>query len=121
LAWILFTIPWLSGKDPTTTRLIYTAFWSLAMWAPGLGTSWRRVMPQAKPAHANLGRLGEKRAYLWAWLLPPRLAIATGLLHLPLEPGSWTCSSPYQAGHGHAPGAEAIPAWMVVAIQAVIA
>jgi membrane protease YdiL (CAAX protease family) len=124
LAWILFVLPLAFRQgNPVTTQLMYAVFWSLAMWAPGLGAILATRYAAGESLRTlNLGRLGEKRAYLWAWLLPPALAIATGLLTLAFGIGQldlqFTMIKQALAG---APGGEAIPAGIVVAIQAATA
>jgi len=124
LAWILFVVPLAFRQSaPTSTQLIYTLFWSLAMWAPGLGALLAtRYAARESLRTLNLGRLGEKRAYLWAWLLPPALAIATGLLTLAFGAGKLDLQfTMIKQAMASAPGAEAIPTWMVVAIQSAVA
>jgi uncharacterized protein len=81
LAWILFVLPIPFGPPGTPVRQTVTLIcWSLAMWAPGLGAILATRYAAGEPLRSlNLGRLGEKRAYLWAWLLPPVLAILAGL------------------------------------------
>ena len=81
LAWILFLLPLASGAPGTATRQTATLVsWSAAMWAPGIAALIVTRFVMKRPIRMlGLGRLGEKRAYLWAWLLPIGLAIATGL------------------------------------------
>jgi membrane protease YdiL (CAAX protease family) len=120
LAWILFTLPLAFRQgNPTTTQLLYAAFWSLAMWAPGLGAILATRYAAGESLRTlNLGRLGEKRAYLWAWLLPPALVIATGLLTLVFRAGQLDLQfTMIEQAMASAAGGEILPAWMVVAIQ----
>src|SRR5512139_329794 len=82
LAWILFLLPLAAGAPGTMTRQTTTLVcWSAAMWAPGIAALIVMRYVMKKPLRTlGLGRLGEKRAYLWAWLLPIGLTIATGIL-----------------------------------------
>lgn len=78
LAWVLFLLPLAFGEPGSaqhqTAALIC---WSLAMWAPGLGAIVATRYAAGDPLRTlNLRRLGERRAYLWAWLLPPVLTAA---------------------------------------------
>ena len=68
----------------------------------------------------NLRRLGPKRPYLWAWLLPPALAIVTGLFTLALGAGRLDLEfTAIREAMAQAPGGERVPSEMVVAIQVV--
>lgn len=81
LAWVLFLLPLAFGPPGSTLRQTVTLVcWSLAMWAPGLGAILATRYAAGEPlSRLNLRRLGEWRAYLWAWLLPPVLAAFAGL------------------------------------------
>jgi membrane protease YdiL (CAAX protease family) len=121
LAWILFLAPLAFGPPGSQARQVATLiFWSLAMWAPGLGAlvAARHTSP-AGSAGLGLRRLGPRRYYLWAWLAPPVLAAATGLLTWLFGLGALDLSFPLiREAMAAAPGAEGIPAWAVVAAQA---
>jgi membrane protease YdiL (CAAX protease family) len=82
IAWILFLLPIPFGSpDSTTRRTIATICMTAAMWAPGLAALLvTRFVDQQPLSNLNLKHLGEKRAYLWAWLLPIIFAVITGLL-----------------------------------------
>ena len=124
LAWILFVLPLAFRQgNSVTAQLSYTVFWSLAMWAPGLGAILATRYAAGESLRTlNLRHLGDKRYYLWAWLLPPALAIATGLLTLALGAGKLDLQfTLIKQAMAAAPGATAIPAWVIVAIQAGIA
>ena len=71
-AWILFLLPVLfrlTGVEDTS--LVALIGWSLAMWMPGLGAILA-VRKEGKGVSKTLGlnKLGNKRIYLWAWLVP---------------------------------------------------
>ncbi|MBS3750777.1 MAG: CPBP family intramembrane metalloprotease [Anaerolineales bacterium] len=81
-AWALFLLPLLlpetKGALGEATQLVA---WSFAMWAPGLGaliaTRWRE---DQELKSLQLGKLGKKRVYIWAWAIPVLLVVATGLV-----------------------------------------
>jgi len=81
-AWVLFTLPMAFGEPGTSTRQVASLVClTLAMWMPGLSALIVTRRVEGKPIRSlNLRRLGPKRAYLWAWLVPPFLAVLTGLL-----------------------------------------
>ena len=124
LAWAFFLLPLALGQPGSTTRLIGTqVLWSLAMWAPGLGaiiaTRW---VAGEKLGTLNLRRLGDWRAYLWAWLLFPVLAFATGLLTWAFGAGTLdTQFTLIKESLAAAPGGELIPAGLIVLIQIAVA
>ncbi len=120
LAWVFFLLPLAFGPLGSTTRQIATTvLWALAMWAPGLGaiiaTRW---VAGEKLGTLNLRRLGDWRAYLWAWLLFPALAVVTGLLTWAFGAGKLdTQFTLIKEALAAVPGGAAIPAWLVVLIQ----
>ena len=68
----------------------------------------------------NLRRLGPKRPYLWAWLLPPALAIVTGLFTWVLGARRLDLTlAAIREAMAQAAGGERVPPEMVVAIQLV--
>ncbi len=81
LAWILFTLPLLAkgSPDPQTYQLSMLILFALAMWAPGLGAIVATRMVEGQPVikSLRLNRLGPKRFYLVAWLLPALITLAT--------------------------------------------
>ncbi len=123
LAWILFLIPLAfresQGMLAQTVRLIA---WSAAMWAPGVGAILATRYGLRQPLSVlNLRHLGERREYLWAWLLPPALAVLSGLVALLVGWGKLDLEFELirQAMEG-APGGQSIPPWLIVVLQAVI-
>lgn len=122
LAWILFVVPILFGPPTSATRQTVSLItWSLAMWAPGLAAILVTRNVKKKPLSSlSLRRLGDRRTYLWAWLVPPFLVVITGLLTWLLGAGELDLS--FQAmreAMAQAPGGTAAPPGMVVAIQIV--
>ena len=82
LAWLLFLLPLLAGTPGSSLRQNLTLLcWTVAMWAPGLAAILvTRFIDRQSLSTLNLRRLGEKKAYLWAWLLPLALTLFAGLL-----------------------------------------
>ena len=82
LAWTLFLLPLLVGAPGSSLRqTVSLVCWSAAMWAPGMAAILTTLLVEKQPlATLNLRRLGEKKAYLWAWLLPLALTLLAGLL-----------------------------------------
>jgi membrane protease YdiL (CAAX protease family) len=124
LAWILFVLPLAFGAPGTPQRQTVTLIcWSLAMWAPGLGAIVATRYAAGEPLRTlNLGRLGEKRAYLWAWLLPPVLAVVAGLFTILLGAGQLDLD--FNAIRATLPadmGGQNFPAGFIVAIQVLAA
>lgn len=82
LSWPLFLAPLaLGGSDVATRQLVTTGAWAMAMLMPGVAavvtTRW---IAGRDIKSLNLGRLGPKRFYLWAWLLPMMLSWGALLL-----------------------------------------
>ncbi len=93
------------------------------MWMPGLSALIVTRRVEGKPIRSlNLRRLGPRRAYLWAWLVPPFLAVLTGLLTWIFGLGVFdTNFTLIRESMQAAPGGAAVPPALVVAIQAVFA
>ncbi len=69
LSWPLFLLPLVL---PGATLVA----WALAMFAPALAAVLvTRFIARESLSSLNLRRLGPKRYYLWAWLLPPILSV----------------------------------------------
>jgi membrane protease YdiL (CAAX protease family) len=120
LAWTLFLAPLLFGPPGSQAHgTAALAFWSAAMWAPGLAAlvTARWIDRKAWP-RLGLRRLGARRFYLWAWLVPPALAIVTGILTWALGVGQLDLDFPLiQASMEGAPGAESLPPALIVGGQ----
>lgn len=134
LAWFLvitFAVSWplflarLFLRNLTTeiAQLATTGLWALAMWGPGIAAIVTTLVIQKKPLRSlNLNRLGPKRFYLWAWFLPPALAILGGLFTLLFGLAKLDLSfSVIREAMKAAPGGSAIPASLVVGIQVAFA
>src|SRR3990170_692603 len=120
ISWPLFVLPLaFRGAAPETQQVVALVAWSLAMWGPGLGALFATRFAAKKSLRSlNLGRLGEKRVYLWAWLLPPALAVAAGLFTVlfglaRLDLGFGVIRQSFAS----VPGGLPVPAWVVVAAQ----
>ena len=88
-AWILFLLPLAIGPAGSPAyRVAVLVTFPVAMWMPGIAAILATVVIGGQRfGSLNLRRLGPKRFYLWAWLLPPVLALATGLLTVVLGAG----------------------------------
>lgn len=82
LAWILFLLPLaFRTASPATQQGVALAAWSAAMWAPGLAALFAtRFIAGESIRTLGIARLGDKKTYLWAWLLPLFLTVVTGVL-----------------------------------------
>lgn len=120
LAWVLFLLPLAFGAVESLTRRTITLLaWSAAMWAPGIAAIVaNRKVDRAPLSQLGIIHIGDPRAYLWAWLVPPLLAIATGLLTWLLGAGQpdFALTALRQA-ITQAPGGEQVSPEMVVALQ----
>lgn len=84
ISWPLFLLPLaFGGADAATRQTVALVGWSLAMFAPAIAAliTVRWVAGESLSV-LKLRRLGPKRFYLWAWLLPPLLAVASLLFTL---------------------------------------
>jgi membrane protease YdiL (CAAX protease family) len=120
LTWALWATLWIPAV--TASRIFTLVVLSAGMWIPGLcalfvtrfqlGESWRRT---------NLDRLGQKRYYLWAWLLPPAGTLASMLLTVGfgvarLDPDfTWFRERMEKAGTSLP-----VPVWVVVGAQVLL-
>jgi membrane protease YdiL (CAAX protease family) len=122
ISWPLFLLPIAFGPpDSQVRQMVSLVAWSVAMWGPGLAAiiATRFVAGQSLGT-LNLRRLGPKRPYLWAWLLPLALTVVTGLFTLALGAGRLDLEfTAIKEAMAQAPGGERVPPEMVVAIQLV--
>jgi len=124
LAWILFVLPKLVGTTNTTTiAAISTICWTAAMWAPGLAALFTTHYVDRQPLSVlNLRRLGEKRVYLWAWLLPLVFTFITGLLTWALGLGKLDLEfSQIREAMSQTSGGSSISPVLVITLQALLA
>lgn len=124
LAWVLFLIPPAVGEPQSSLRqTVMVAAFTAAMWAPGIGALVAtRYGLRRPPASLNLRRLGERKAYVWTWLRPPALAVSAGVFTLLLGLGKLDLEfTLIREAMQNAPGGQAVPAWLVVLIQAILA
>jgi len=119
-SWILFIVPLFIGEVGSTTRqLSAVPAWAVAMWGPGLAAILVTRFVRKEPLRMlNLNRLGDKRTYLWAWLLPLGLAILTGLLTWAFGFGELDLEfSLIRDAMQAAPGGTAVPPALIVLAQ----
>jgi membrane protease YdiL (CAAX protease family) len=123
VAWVLFVLPMAFGPKGSVTRQYATLVcWAAAMWAPGLAailTTW--LVDQAPMGKLNLGRMGDKWSYLFAWLTPPMLVAAAGFLTAAFGVGQPDLQfTAIREAMAQAPG-PAMPPMLILSLQIVIA
>ncbi len=93
------------------------------MWTPGLAAILvTRFIDHQPLSVLNLKRLGEKHAYLWAWLLPIIFSILTGMLTWAFGLGKLDLEfTLIKQAMSQAPGGSAISPALVVVLQILIA
>ncbi|NOY99567.1 MAG: CPBP family intramembrane metalloprotease [Chloroflexi bacterium] len=119
-SWTLFLLPLAFGDvDPKTKQLVTMGFFALAMWGPGVAAiAATRVSGQPFSA-LRLNRLGPKRFYLWAWLLPLGLSLAAGAITILLGLGAFDPNlTVIRESMSGMPGGETINPWLIVLAQA---
>lgn len=124
LAWFLFILPIPFGSPTSPVRQTVSLItWSLAMWAPGLAAILvTRYVKKERIGKLNLRHLGDRKAYLWAWLMPPLLVVIAGLLTLLFGAGTLDLSfSAIREATAQASGGTPVPPAGVVAIQILVA
>ena len=122
ISWPLFLLPMAFGPlDSKVRQIVSLVAWGAAMWGPGLAAIVAtRFVAGQNLGRLNLRRLGPKRPYLWAWLLPLALAVVTGLFTWALGAGQLDLEfTAIREAMAQAPGGERVPPGMVVAIQLV--
>ncbi|OQY28138.1 MAG: hypothetical protein B6I38_09530, partial [Anaerolineaceae bacterium 4572_5.1] len=81
ISWPLFLLPLaFKGADAQTQQIVTTICFALAMWGPGIAAIVATLKSGGSFRDLNLGRLGAKRFYLWAWLLFPIISALTGVV-----------------------------------------
>ena len=81
-AWILFLLPLFIGNPGSSDyQTIALVSWALAMWMPGIAALLvTRFVEKKKLTTLNLGKLGAKSIYFWAWFIPILMVLITGAL-----------------------------------------
>jgi len=128
ISWPLFLLPAFFGPPGSEARRAASMVdWAAAMWGPGLAAIVaNRFIAGRSTGALNLGRLRPKRRstwrpYLWAWFLPPALALVAGLLTLALGAGHLDLSfTAIREAMANVPGGKTLPTEAVVAIQIVL-
>ena len=118
ISWPLFFMPLMQKNiDPINGQIIGQSLWAVAMWGPGIAAILTTLIVQKKPFRSlNLNRLGPKRYYLWALLLPVVLTVAGGLFTVvfgiaKLDPELSMMSSALAAS-GYS-----MPVWVVITLD----
>lgn len=120
ISWPLFLLPLaFQSAQPAVHQTVTMISWVLAMWGPGLSTLLTTLVIQKQPLSSlHVRRLGPKLPYLFAWLVPPVLAVATGMLTVLFGAGTFDSSfSMIREAMAQAPGGDAISPELVVALQ----
>ena len=90
ISWPLFLVPLaFKNADMQMQQIVTTVAFALAMWGPGIAAIVATKKSGGSFSDLNLKRLGTKRFYLWAWLLFPILAVATGFVTILLRFGQF--------------------------------
>jgi membrane protease YdiL (CAAX protease family) len=124
ISWPLFLVPLLFKEmEPANKQLMTQGLWAIAMWGPGIAAIITTVFIMKQPIKIlRLNTLGNKRFYLWAWLLPIGLSFLGGLLTLLFGIAKLDLNfTMIRESMASASGGNSIPAEVVVAIQVLIA
>ena len=120
VSWALFLLPLAFGAPGTAGhRGVALPAWSVAMWGPGIAAL---LVTSRSKGHAlrelRLNRLGPRGPYLWAWLLPPALAIVAGALTVLLGLGRLDLTFPFfRQALEQAPSAPGVSVALIVVAQ----
>lgn len=120
IAWPLFLLPILFGPPGAPARQVASLIlWAAAMWAPGIAALVVTRFVAGRSLRAlHLDRLGPKRMYLWAWLLPPVLVVAAGIVSWAAGAGVLDLGFPMlRDALATAPDSPPIPVGVLVALQ----
>jgi membrane protease YdiL (CAAX protease family) len=124
ISWPLFLAPlFMQTLDPLTGQLATQGLWAIAMWGPGIAAIVTTLAVQKKSFRSlNLNRLGPRRFYLWALLLPTALTVLGGLFTLLFGIAKLdTEFTLMRSALSAAPGGDAIPVGLVILIQSAFA
>ena len=118
ISWPLFLAPLLmQSSEPVTTLASVQGMWAVAMWGPGIAAILTTLFVQKKPFRSlNLNRLGPKRYYLWALLLPVVLTVAGGLFTVVFGIAKLDPELSMMGGALAASG-YSMPVWFVITLQ----
>jgi membrane protease YdiL (CAAX protease family) len=124
ISWPLFLTPLLFKEmEPVNKQLMTQGLWAIAMWGPGIAAIITTVLVAKQPFKSlRLNKLGPKRFYLWAWLLPIGLTIIGGLLTLLFGLAKLDLNfTMLRESLKSAAGGNYVPAEMIIAIQVLLA
>jgi uncharacterized protein len=123
-SWILFLLPLtLASLDTQTRQYASLGLVSLGMWGPGIAALISTKFVAKQPIKTlGLNKLGPRRFYLWAWLLPLVIVIFTGLLTVLFGVAEFDRNlTVITESMKNAPGANDISPWVVILAQIGIA
>jgi uncharacterized protein len=117
ISWLLWGFVWLSGVG--RLRGVGILLVALGMWGPGLSALIvTRVVLRESLRTTTIGRLGRKRYYVWAWLLPAAGTAITILLTIAFGVAAIKPEDQLFEGVLASQGAlPPIPPWCLVAIM----
>lgn len=120
ISWPVFLLPLLFGAPGTREHgAVALPAWAAGMWGPGIAALIVVALEKQRPLLAlGLRRLGPKLPYLWAWLLPPALALLAGGVTLLIGAGRLDLEfSTLRQALAQAPNGPSLPVEQVVLIQ----
>jgi membrane protease YdiL (CAAX protease family) len=120
ISWPLFAVPLaFRGADAGIRQIVATVAWALAMWGPGIGALVATRLTAGRSLRTlHLNRLGTRRAYLWAWLLPPVLGLLAGLSTMAFGIARVDTSFPLiRQSFEAVPGGLPVAPWVAVTIE----
>jgi len=121
-SWPLFLTPLLFGNlEPATRQLAVQGLWALAMWGPGIAALIATLLIAKQPFKSlRLNTLGQKRYYIWAWLIPPILVVLSGLVTILIGTGQLDTGFTFMQQQMELTGTQLpVSPGMLVAIQVV--
>ena len=124
ISWPLFLVPLLfQDMESTSKQLMTQGLWAVAMWGPGIAAIITTVFIAKQPINnLRLNTLGQKRFYLWAWLLPIGLTLIGGLITLLFGVAKLDLNfTMIRDAMASAASGNSVPAEKVVAIQVLFA
>lgn len=82
LSWPLFLLPLaFRSAGQATTQTITMLSWAVAMWSPGIAAIITNRFVLKQPlSNLHIRHLGARSPYLFAWIIPPLLAVVAGVL-----------------------------------------
>jgi len=120
LTWTLWTVLWIPAVG--SNRILASVLVVPGMWIPGLcALLVTRFQLQESWRTTTLDRLGQKRYYLWAWLLPVAGTLASMLLTVGFGVARFAPNFSWLREQMETAGTSLpVPVWVIVGAQVVI-